>query len=104
MTDAVSIHASAQEATAEGLLVLRAERLFQSTPPRRRRRPFGRCACRVRGVSIHASAQEATLACMANAEYAWVSIHASAQEATRLDGRPREAALVSIHASAQEAT
>ncbi|CAO3447712.1 hypothetical protein [Azospirillum argentinense] len=102
-TEAVSIHASAQEAT--------------------RIKAGAKIALEV---SIHASAQEATRPQLQQAVDAFVSIHASAQEATRSpapdvrwqggfnprlraggdtgrDGAQRRA-LVSIHASAQEAT
>ena len=58
--DLVSIHASAREATSFVRLPFFL-RLFQSTPPRGRRRVPRRVAEGVSGVSIHASAREATV-------------------------------------------
>ena len=77
---------------------------FQSTPPRGRRRHrfiYHRC---VRGVSIHASAWEATWLWVWSNIFQVVSIHASAWEATVAMVRWLGDQLVSIHASAWEAT
>ena len=100
----VSIHASAREATPQSIWVI-VHTLFQSTPPRGRRRethssftvwnmfqstpPRGR---RPNGRAIESF-------------YLFVSIHASAREATKSGGDYHLAVgFVSIHASAREAT
>ncbi len=105
----VSIHASAQEATSLVIICIAFITMFQSTPPRRRRR-WGQsgdrnCGCfnprlraggDIRGdltpspleVSIHASAQEATATVIPDARSIPVSIHASAQEATWFQSLP----------------
>ena len=57
----ISIHASAKEATFEHLLYVLDEHIFQSTPPRRRRRNQWHIAPCCIMISIHASAKEATL-------------------------------------------
>jgi len=56
--------------------------LFQSTPPRKRRRRYLCVAESLDTVSIHASAQEATAEILQAFAREEVSIHASAQEAT----------------------
>ena len=77
----ISIHASAKEATLF-IDVIHALHVFQSTPPRRRRRFDPNKKWGGTWISIHASAKEAT-------GYGWsagdaknISIHASAKEAT----------------------
>ncbi len=77
----VSIHASAREATAQGLRTLTNEI-----------------------VSIHASAREATTLDYLIDLFTPVSIHASAREATSAASISRMPSSVSIHASAREAT
>ncbi len=78
----VSIHAPAWEATPSAPVTPGGRRVFQSTPPRGRRRTF----CRRRSLDVH------------------VSIHAPAWEATgRADQAPGRVE-VSIHAPAWEAT
>ncbi len=99
--------------------------LFQSTPPRGRRREvigftfleavsIHASAREATGrkfrfdfawlVSIHASAREATVKVHASPNIDFVSIHASAREATGRAYRSMSPAMVSIHASAREAT
>ena len=77
----ISIHASAKEATqrAETLKILL---LFQSTPPRRRRRVTVN-VIRAIAISIHASAKEATTPAPEVRRQEEISIHASAKEATQ---------------------
>ncbi len=121
----VSIHASAQEATAPEFAVWPSKPFqstpprrrrhrpiaaqpdrawFQSTPPRRRRQTAGRSARQTARFNPRLRAGgDGFVATMPPAKTK-VSIHASAQEATPMDhltGRERR---VSIHASAQEAT
>ena len=105
---------------------LRRQKVFQSTPPRRRR-PIHQCRHLVRQmISIHASAKEATPGGTKAGRGINISIHASAKEATippdlfrrgkeNFNPRLREGgdnqkasknrqSLISIHASAKEAT
>ena len=87
---AVSIHASAGEATRALLIEIRLQILFLSTPPRGRRQSDGVFTPAESIVSIHASAGEATPRRPPPSPAASVSIHASAGEATRLlSTRPR---------------
>ena len=99
----ISIHASAKEATLNSAVLVNwcnfnprlreggdidaikpdtYMRLFQSTPPRRRR---------LENLTETIGSNE-------------ISIHASAKEATRIDSRSIFPFLISIHASAKEAT
>ena len=122
---AVSIHASAWEATSRRPRPEHTRR-FQSTPPRgrRQRRSRGRVQrqsfnprLRVGGdlrrqlppqalafVSIHASAWEATSRIFSYGHGGGVSIHASAWEASEISIPMIVRIPVSIHASAWEAT
>ncbi len=99
----VSIHASAREATIRAR-ASSAPFLFQSTPPRGRRRQSLENDNRCSAVSIHASAREATDRPLRLPGGAHVSIHASAREATCRPCQVQREAYVSIHASAREAT
>ena len=100
----VSIHASAREATSQRSKWMVLNFWFQSTPPHGRRRAHRTVPVPGRRVSIHASAREAT----ANIPFffkGWgVSIHASAREATLAAWGTAAGKPVSIHASAREAT
>ena len=122
----VSIHASAWEATAAALIDLWRRRsfnprlrvggdarcsgvhcplkMFQSTPPRGRRRQGSIRSSSSQPVSIHASAWEAILERRLRCPGHQVSIHASAWEATQLREAFALQRFVSIHASAWEAT
>ena len=99
----VSIHASAREATPAPA-DSSSRMLFQSTPPRGRRRDPTRDRRRADGVSIHASAREATHLRYLLEAAGIVSIHASAREATSHRRERSQPSVVSIHASAREAT
>ena len=78
-------------------------RVFQSTPPRRRR-PVAQAEADRDSISIHASAKEATFNLVNTVVNLIISIHASAKEATVLVHQPYIPHLISIHASAKEAT
>ena len=79
----ISIHASAREATADTAPPV-PDALFQSTPPRGRRRIQTLfCSC-FHTISIHASAREATKPKSTGLFTYIISIHASAREATHL--------------------
>ena len=99
----ISIHASAREATADTAPPV-PDALFQSTPPRGRRRIQTLfCSC-FHTISIHASAREATKPKSTGLFTYIISIHASAREAT-LPPFPFIIFIkISIHASAREAT
>ena len=121
----VSIRASAREATS-GSSSFNAVTMFQSAPPRGRRRPAppraagARCfnpRLRAGGdrhhpfrrtggveVSIRASAREATRGRIRGCRVGCVSIRASAREATAVADRADHVRAVSIRASAREAT
>ena len=79
--NAISIHASTQEATRT-----RRQRLLRSA------------------ISIHASTQEATYGYGPERTGTRISIHASTQEATWIVSEDRLLLSISIHASTQEAT
>ncbi|HHV05632.1 MAG TPA: hypothetical protein GXX60_03805 [Anaerolineaceae bacterium] len=78
----VSIHASTREATGFTLADPRSSLVFQSTPPRGRRRGVVALSRAVIRVSIHASTREATNTEQYAGNFAKVSIHASTREAT----------------------
>ena len=78
-------------------------RVFQSTPPRRRR-PVAQAEADRDSISIHASAKEATIAGAADKLGYAISIHASAKEATNIALLADLMGHISIHASAKEAT
>ena len=122
---AISIHASAREATSSTSTSL-SLKVFQSTPPRGRRHvsPLlshlgnGHFNPRLReggdvkegqilliiDISIHASAREATGLIIKKYVNDYISIHASAREATALFQDSLPLTEISIHASAREAT
>ena len=81
ISNIISIHASAREATPSPRIGNPA-RGFQSTPPRGRRRAWWAQRRRARLISIHASAREATLTPVDVYTIVNISIHASAREAT----------------------
>ena len=78
--------------------------LFRSTPPRRRRLVSTQSSASATRVSIHASAKEATPERVVPQHLTDVSIHASAKEATAIGRACGDGDGVSIHASAKEAT
>ena len=78
-------------------------RVFQSTPPRRRR-PVAQAEADRDSISIHASAKEATFNMVNTGVNLIISIHASAKEATFNLVNTVVNLIISIHASAKEAT
>ena len=104
VSKAVSIHASAWEATLRDGKLVGISEPFQSTPPRGRRRVVFVRVAAFDAVSIHASAWEATRRTKSAKPMLRVSIHASAWEATGSGNGHGPVNLVSIHASAWEAT
>ena len=101
----VSIHASAQEATARARGSAAPTARFQSTPPRRRRLLHHVPGAGGDQVSIHASAQEATEGgTLVRMVVGWFQSTPPRRRRRGLRGRPAAAPEVSIHASAQEAT
>ena len=79
-------------------------KLFQSTPPRRRRLTSLIGLFVIITISIHASAKEATSLIMKTIFTKYISIHASAKEATEFITERSAKHRISIHASAKEAT
>ena len=101
---AVSIHASAREATSTPSTPLESPAKFQSTPPRGRRRAVAGAGRGEVAVSIHASAREATLASgsdLTGRPGFNPRLRAGGDGDGRHDLFDRH---VSIHASAREAT
>ena len=101
---AISIHASAREATPEPLGTMSVPSEFQSTPPRgRRRMPERALVCRGKFQSTPPRGRRQQFA--NDKIYSMdISIHASAREATRPGCGHRPVLSISIHASAREAT
>ena len=99
----ISIHTSVKEAAGNVPGKGSPPYIFQSTPPRRRRRVVNPTV-KVTNISIHASAKEATtVKLMMHRSYS-ISIHASAKEATFSAVTDLAIITISIHASAKEAT
>ena len=99
----ISIHAPTKGATVVPAVALML-RLFQSTLPRRERRPDGSCKYRYDRISIHAPTKGATVVERIHITKSKISIHAPTKGATKTPYDVSGFKAISIHAPTKGAT